>query len=37
MASAALLAAGCSTENKAEGTEYGTLKVSCPAALQRWR
>lgn len=28
MASAALLAAGCSTENKAEGTEYGTLKVS---------
>ena len=31
MASAALLAAGCSTENKAEGTEYGTLKVSCTA------
>ena len=27
----ALLAAGCSTENKAEGTEYGTLKVSCTA------
>ena len=24
-------AAGCSTENKAEGTEYGTLKVSCTA------
>lgn len=31
MASAALLAAGCSTENKAEGTEYGTLKVNCTA------
>lgn len=31
MASAALLAAGCSTENKTEGTEYGTLKVSCTA------
>ena len=31
MASAALLAAGCSTENKAEGTEYSTLKVSCTA------
>lgn len=31
LASAALLSAGCSTENKSEGTGYGTLKVSCTA------
>lgn len=29
MASAALLAAGCTTDNKTEGTEYGSLTISC--------
>ena len=31
MASAGLLAAGCSTENDTEATGYGTLSVSCTA------
>lgn len=31
LASAGLLAAGCSTENDTEATGYGTLSVSCTA------
>lgn len=31
LASACLLAAGCSTENKTDATGYGTLSVSCTA------
>ena len=31
LASAGLLAAGCSSENNTEGTGYGTLAISCTA------
>lgn len=31
MASACLLAAGCSTENKTDETGYGTLAINCTA------
>ena len=31
LASVALLAAGCSSENNTEGTGYGTLAISCTA------
>ena len=33
LASAGLLAAGCSTENDTEATGYGTLSVSCTLSL----
>lgn len=38
LASAGLLAAGCSTENDTEATGYGTLSVSCTADTRiTWR